>query len=72
METVNRKIDRELGEFLRFIVKKVPCSQEKWAEQLNVSPRVISYYCSGERKPSLRILLRMMRIAGIRPEDIPF
>ena len=72
METVNRKIDRELGEFVLRIVKEAPFSQEKWAELLNVSPRVISYYCSGERKPSQRILLRMIKFAGIRPEDIPF
>ena len=72
MEKVNRKIDYELGNFIRSIVDKSGVSQEKWAELLEVSPRTIGYYCSGQRKPTHRKLLQLIRVAGVNVEDIPF
>ena len=73
MENVNRKIDYELGNFIWSIVDKSEYSQEKWAEILNVSTRTIGYYCSGERKPTQRKLLQLIKAAGgINAEDIPF
>jgi hypothetical protein len=45
---------------------------EKLAEILEVSPRMMSYYCSGQRKPTQRKLLRLIRVAGVNVEDIPF
>ena len=72
MENVNRKIDYELGNFIWSIVDKSGFSQEKWAELLEVSPRTMSYYCSGQRKPTQRNLLHFIKVAGINVEDIPF
>ena len=72
MEKVNRKIDYELGKFIWSIVHDSKYSQEKWAELLEVSPRTIGYYCSGQRKPTQTKLLRLIRVAGVNVEDIPF
>ena len=73
MKNVNRKIDYEMGRFIWSIVDKSEYSQEKWAERLNVSTRTMGYYCSGERKPTQRKLLHLIKVAGgINAEDIPF
>ena len=72
MEKVNRKVDYELGNFIWNVVNKSGLSQEKWAELLEVSPRTMSYYCSGQRKPTHKRLLRFIKVAGINVEDIPF
>ena len=72
MEKVNRKTDHELGEFIWSIVHNSKYSQDKLAEILDVSPRTMSYYCSGQRKPTQRKLLRLIRVAGVNVEDIPF
>lgn len=72
MEKVNRKTDHELGEFIWSIVHNSKYSQEKLAEILDVSPRMISYYCSGQKKPTQRKLLRLIRVTGVNVEDIPF
>ena len=72
MKSGNRKIDCELGKFIWSIVDKSEFSQEKWAELLEVSPRTLSYYCSGQRKPTQRKLLHLIKIAGIDVKDIPF
>ena len=73
MKNVNRKIDYEMGRFIWSIVDKSEYSKEKWAEMLNVSTRMIGYYCSGERKPTQRKLLQLIKVAGgINAEDIPF
>ena len=72
MEKVNRKVDYELGNFIWNVVNKSGLSQEKWAELLGVSPRTMSYYCSGQRKPEHKKLLRFIKVAGINVEDIPF
>lgn len=72
MENVNRKTDHELGSFIWSIVDKSSLSQEKLAEILEVSPRMMSYYCSGQRKPTQRKLLRLIKVAGVNVEDIPF
>ena len=72
MEKVNRKIDYELGKFIWSIVNESEISQEKWAEILEVTPRMMSYYCSGQRKPTQRKLLQLIRVARGNVEDIPF
>jgi DNA-binding transcriptional regulator YiaG len=73
MKNVNRKIDYEMGRFIWSIVDKSEYSQEKWAEILNVSTRMMGYYCSGERKPTQKKLLQLIKVAGgINAEDIPF
>ena len=72
MEKVNRKNDYELGNFIWSIVNNSELSQEKWAELLEVSPRTMSYYCSGQRKPEHKKLLHFIKVAGINAKDIPF
>ena len=72
MEKVNRKVDYELGNFIWNVVNKSGLSQEKWAELLGVSPRTMSYYCSGQRKPDHKRLLRFIKVASINVKDIPF
>lgn len=72
MEKVNRKVDYELGNFIWNVVNKSGLSQEKWAELLGVSPRTMSYYCSGQRKPKHKKLLHFIKVAGINAKDIPF
>ena len=73
MENGNRKIDYEMGRFIRSLIGKSGFSQERMAEILDVSPRTIGYYCSGERKPTQRKLLQLIKAAGgINAEDIPF
>ena len=72
MEKVNRKVDYELGNFIWNVVNKSGLSQEKWAELLGVSPRTMSYYCSGQRKPKHKKLLHFIKVAGINVKDIPF
>ena len=64
MKNENRKIDHEMGKFIWSIVDKSEYSQEKWAEILNVSTRTMGYYCSGERKPTQRKLLQLIKVAG--------
>ena len=72
MEKVNRKVDYELGNFIWNVVNKSGLSQEKWAELLGVSPRTMSYYCSGQRKPDHKRLLRFIKVASLNVKDIPF
>lgn len=73
MKNEDRKIDTEMGKLIWSIVHKSGYSQEQWAEILNVSPRTIGYYCSGERKPTQRKLLQLIKVVGgINAEDIPF
>jgi predicted transcriptional regulator len=72
MEKVNRKIDHELGNFIWSIVNKSGLSQERWAELLEVSPRTMSYYCSGQRKPDQKRLLHFIKVASVNVKDIPF
>ena len=72
MKKGNRTIDYELGKFIWSIVNESEISQEKWAEILEVTPRMMSYYCSGQRKPTQRKLLQLIRVARVNVEDIPF
>ena len=72
MKKVNRKIDREMGRFIWSIVDRSEYSLEQLAEMLSVSPRTMAYYCSGERKPTQRKLLQLIKVAGgVKAEDIP-
>lgn len=60
----NRKIDYAMADYFRSIVDKSGLSQEEWAELLEVTPRSIAYYCSGQRTPSGKRLLQFQEIAG--------
>lgn len=68
----NRKKDPELTDFLRNSIQKSGLTYEKIAEQLGISVRTVGYYCSGERKPSQKTLLRFIRTMNIQSKDIPF
>ena len=67
----NRKKDPELTDFLRSSIQKSGLTYEKVAEQLDISVRTVGYYCSGERKPSQKTLLRFIRTMNIQAKDIP-
>ena len=68
----NRKRDPELAEYLRSIIQKSGFTYESVAEMLNVSARTVGYYCSGERKPGQKTLLRLVRMMSVEVKDIPF
>ena len=68
----NRKKDPELTDFLRSNIQKSGLTYEKVAEQLDISVRTVGYYCSGERKPSQKTLLRFIRTMNIQAKNIPF
>ena len=68
----NRKKDPELTDFLRSSIQKSGLTYEKVAEQLGTSVRTVGYYCSGERKPGQKPLLRFIRTMNIQAQDIPF
>ncbi len=68
----NRKRDPELAGYLRTVILSSGLSNETIAEKLNVSSRIISFYCNGKRKPCQKTLLRLLRIANVNVKDIPF
>lgn len=68
----NRKKDPELAGYLRNIILGSGLSNEHIAAELNVSPRIISFYCNGERKPGQKTLLRLLRVTNVEVKDIPF
>ena len=63
MKKENRTIDYSMANYLRSIVDQSGISQEKWAELLGVTPRMIAYYCSGERTPKSSKLIRIQEIS---------
>lgn len=67
-----RSFEPDLGLFIHTIICNSGMSHEAIAESLNVSPRAVDYYCSGQRKPRQTILLKLLRITGVKTEDIPF
>ena len=68
----NRKKDPELADFLRSSIQKSGLSYENAADQLNIRGQAARYYCSGERKPGQKTLLRFVRTMNIQAKDIPF
>ena len=67
-----RRIDKELGYFIYLCYKSFGGSIDKFAEALSIEPRTINYYFSGQRKPSQRTLLRLIKVANVNIKDIPF
>lgn len=67
-----RNIDSELGLFIYQIIDKSGMTKELLADKLNVSTRTIYCYCTGERKPRQRVLLRLLKLTNTCAEDIPF
>lgn len=68
----NRKIDSELGLFIYNSILSSGMTYEAVAEQLEVSTRTIDYYCSGQRRPKHKTLLKLIKVTGVKTEDIPF
>lgn len=72
MKTKNRKIDYQTGNLIRDMMDRSGLTREDWADQLDISTRMVGYYCSGEKKPSLNRFLRIVKIAGgLNAKDIP-
>lgn len=69
---VTRHTDCELGFYLYTIINHSGKTYEQVAEALEVSPRVIGYYVSGQRKPKQTTLLKLLRITNANPQEIPF
>lgn len=72
MKTTKRRQDPELRNFIRAVLKSKDYTREKWAEMLEITPRSIDFYLKGERKPSQKVLLRMIKLAEFPSKNIPF
>ena len=72
MDSKKRRIDKELGSFIYSCYISFGGNIDKFAEALSVEPRTINYYFSGQRKPSQRTLLRLIKVANVNIKDIPF
>lgn len=72
MDSTKRRIDEELGAFIRECYRLSGKTQEELAFAINVEPRTLKYYFTGERKPSQKTLLKLLRVANINGKDIPF
>lgn len=69
---VIRHTDSELGFYLYTIINHSGITYEDLAEALNVSPRTIGYYVSGQRKPKQTTLLKLLRLTNANSQEIPF
>ncbi|MDE7083291.1 MAG: helix-turn-helix domain-containing protein [Clostridia bacterium] len=67
-----RKCDSELGLFIWRRISESGLTHEEVAEHLNVCKRAVDYYCSGQRKPSQRVLLGILKLTQTNYEEIPF
>lgn len=72
MDSKKRRIDKELGIFLHNCYVNSDKTIEELAWAINVETRTLNYYFSGERKPSQRTLLKLVKVAKINIRDIPF
>lgn len=72
MGSNKRRIDKELGSFLYDCYKNSGKTIEELAWAIHIEPRTLNYYFSGERKPSQRTLLRLVKVAKVNILDIPF
>lgn len=72
MDSKNRRIDKELGRFIHDCYKKSGKTIEQLAWTINIEPRTLNYYFSGERKPSQRTLLKLIKVVKVNVQDIPF
>lgn len=72
MDSTKRRIDKELAAFIRMCYRHSYKTQEELAFAIDVEPRTLKYYFSGERKPSQKTLLKLLKVANINGKDIPF
>ena len=71
MDSKNRRIDKDLGAFIRYCYFKYGKSLDRFAEEIKVEPRTINYYFNGQRKPSQRTLLNILKVSNVNFKDIP-
>ncbi len=64
MKTENRKIDYQMANYIRSIVDASGITQQEWAELLEVTPRTVAYYCSGQRTPTASRLVKIQEISA--------
>lgn len=67
-----RKTDYELGAFFHEAIRESGKTYQQIAEEIDVSRESVSMYCCGKRKPGQRTLLKLIKAANVRPENIPF
>lgn len=72
MDSEKRRIDRELGDYIYKCFKQSGKTLERFAEELFVEVRTVNYYFTGQRKPSQRTLLRLIKVSNINVQNIPF
>ena len=72
MDSVKRRIDKELGNFIRKCYRLSGKTIEDLAWAIGIEPRTLNYYFKGERKPSQRTLLKLIKVCNLCSEDIPF
>ena len=72
MDSNKRRIDKELGLFIHDCYLNSGKTIEELAWAIDIEPRTLNYYFSGERKPSQRTLLKLVKVAKVNIQDIPF
>ena len=72
MDSTKRRIDKELGQFVRKCYECSGKTIEDLAWELDIEPRTLNYYFVGARKPSQRTLLKLIRVSNMCSKDIPF
>jgi transcriptional regulator with XRE-family HTH domain len=71
MGTTKRDYPRKLARKLRQVRVRAGLSQGEMAKKLDVTDRArISQFESGKRQPSLLVLLRYSRLAGVSVETL--
>lgn len=69
---VKRHTDNKLALYIFTLINNSGKTYEQIAEALDVSPRVVNYYISGQRKPKQTMLLKLLRITNANLKEIPF
>lgn len=72
MDSNKRRIDKELGAFIHNCYKNSGKTIEELAWAIGIEPRTLNYYFSGKRKPGQRTLLKLVKVAKVNIQDIPF
>ena len=67
-----RRIDSELGLFIYSIINNSNYTISEIAYFLEVDERTVNYYCTGQRKPSQKRLLKLIKILKVESQSIPF
>ena len=68
----SRKNDRELGNFIYDCYLKTHLTVASFAKAISVELRTVNYYFNGQRKPSARKILQIIKVARVDLENIPF